>query len=41
VPHSFPSTAGSLSDRLSELAPLLEVVDEARDVRQSPSDNLP
>jgi hypothetical protein len=41
VPHSFPGTAGSLSDRLSELAPLLEVVNEARDVCQPPPDILP
>jgi hypothetical protein len=32
MPHSFPSTAGGVYDRLSELTPLPEVVNEARDV---------
>jgi len=41
VAHSFPRAAESLSDRLSELAPLLEVVNEARDVWQPPPDALP
>ena len=41
MPHSFPSTAGSPPNRLPEFAPLLEVVDEARDVCQPPPDNLP
>ncbi len=41
VPHPFPGTAGSLSDRLSEFPPLLEVVNEARDVCQSTTDALP
>jgi hypothetical protein len=38
VPHSFPGTAGGVSDRLSELTPLPEVVNEARDVRELPPD---
>jgi hypothetical protein len=41
VPHSFPRTAESRADRLSELAPLLEVVNEARDVCQPVPDSLP
>src|SRR6478672_1208314 len=41
VPHSFPGTAESRSERLSELAPLLEVVNEARDVYQPVLDALP
>jgi hypothetical protein len=32
MPHSFPSTAGSVYDRLTELTPLPEMVNEARDV---------
>jgi hypothetical protein len=41
VPHSFPGTTESRPDRLSELAPLLEVVNEARDVCQPVPDALP
>jgi hypothetical protein len=41
VAHSFPGTAESRSDRLSKLAPLLEVVNEARDVCQPVPDALP
>jgi hypothetical protein len=41
MPHSLPGTAESLSDRLSELTPLLEVVNEAGGVCQPPPDALP
>ena len=41
VAHSFPGAAESLSDRLSELTPLFEVVNEARDVCQLSPDALP
>ena len=41
VAHSFPGTTEGRSDRLSELAPLLEVVNEPRDVCQSVPDALP
>ena len=41
VAHSFPGTAESRSDRLSKLAPLLEVVNEARDVCQPVPDAVP
>jgi hypothetical protein len=37
MPRSLPSAAESVSDRLSEMAPLLVVANEARDVGQPPS----
>jgi hypothetical protein len=41
TPRSLPSTAGSVSDRLSELTPLFEVANEARDVGELPPDASP